>query len=125
MTVSKWKEYLQELVQTNNKALLRAIVVIGELQTPEELDLAETIDHNNWGWGAVDAEFFTTCYFKLLRGESLTPKELTVARNKMPKYWRQLMLISKRKYPDGPPTPNPSQYVVRKDGQLALREIVL
>lgn len=122
MTQKQWKEYLQNLVRENEKALLMSIVVLGQYQTPEELALAETVDHNHWGWGTVDAEFFTVCYFKLLRGEALTRKELAIARNKMPKYWRQLMLISKRKYPNGPPSP---KYVVRKDGQLALREVVL
>lgn len=122
---AQWKEYLQNLVQEDEKALLRAIVVIGQYQTPEELALAETVDHNNWGWGTIDAKFFTGCYFKLLRGEALTRKELAIARNKMPKYWRQLMLISKRKYPDRPPSQESSQYVVREDGQLAIREVVL
>lgn len=123
MTIPQWKEYLQNLIRTDEKALLRAIVVIGQYQTAEELAMAETVDHNNQGFGAVDAEFMTVCYFRLLRGEELSPKQLAVARNKMPKYWRQLMRVAKAK---GHQPREPCPYVVRKsDGQLAIKEVVM
>lgn len=93
----QWKEYLQNLVRTNKKALYRAIVVIAEYQTPEEKAWGMTIDHNGVGFGAVDAEMMTALALRIKNGEELTRKELAICRNKMPKYWRQLMLISKRR----------------------------
>ena len=32
----QWKEYLQNLVRTNKKALYRSIILLADLQTPEE-----------------------------------------------------------------------------------------
>lgn len=94
-TQAQWKEYLQNLVRTNKKALYRAIVVIAEYQTPEEKAYGATIDKNNRGFGAVDAEMMTSLALRLEAGGELTPRELAICRNKMPKYWRQLMIISK------------------------------
>lgn len=123
MTIPQWKEYLQNLVRTDDKALLKAIVVIGQYQTAEELAMAETVDHNNRGFGAVDAEFMTGLYFRILRNEPLTRRELAIAHNKMPKYWRQLMEVAKAK---GHQPREPCPYVVRKsDGQLAIKEVVM
>ena len=93
----QWKEYLQNLVRTNKKALYRAIVVIADYQTPEEKAWGMTMDHNGVGFGAVDAEMMTALALRLKNGGELTEKELAICRNKMPKYWRQLYRISKRR----------------------------
>lgn len=94
---NQWKEYLQNLVKTNKRALYRAIVLISEYQTPEEKAFGATFEHNNVGFGAVDAEFLTNMSLKIRCGVELSPKELAICQNKMPKYWRQLMVISKRR----------------------------
>ncbi len=93
----QWKEYLQNLLKTNDKALLRAIVLIAQRQTPEEIAMGATIDKNNVGFGTVDAEFLSAMAFRIEMGRELTPKMMAISRNKMPKYWKQLMVISKRK----------------------------
>lgn len=124
MTQNEWKEYLQRLIRTNDRALYRAIVVIGDGQTPEELALAETVDHNERGFGSVDAEFMTSVYFRIKAGQPLTPKQLAVARNKMPKYWKQLMRVAKAR--GGPPPVDLSQFVVRQsDGQICFKGVVM
>lgn len=118
-----WKDYIQGLIRTDDKALLRSIVVIGDMQEPVEKALAETVHLNDRGFGKVDAELMTECYFRLKRGENLTPKQLAIARNKMPKYWRQLMLIAKSR-----PVPpiDMSQFCVREsDGQIAWKVVVM
>lgn len=94
---TQWKEYLQNLVRTNKKALYRAIILIADLQTPEEKAYGATIDHNGVGFGAVDAEMLTALALRLRCGGELTERELAICRNKMPKYWRQLYRISKAK----------------------------
>lgn len=93
----QWKEYLQNLVRTNKKALYRSIILIADLQTPEEKVCGATIEKNNVGFGAVDAEMMTSLALRLKCGGELTERELAICRNKMPKYWRQLMIISKRR----------------------------
>lgn len=94
---TQWKEYLQNLLKTNDKALYRAIVLISNYQTPEEKALGVTIDSNKKGFGTVDARFLTSMALKIKGGVSLTEKEKAICRNKMPKYWHQLYLISKKK----------------------------
>lgn len=93
----QWREYLQNLLKTNDKALYRAIVLIADYQTPEEKATGSTLDHNGVGFGTVDAEFLTSMALRIKSGVGLTPKQLAICRNKMPKYWRQLMIISKQK----------------------------
>ena len=94
---TQWKEYLQNLLKTNDKALYRAIVLISDYQTPEEKALGVTIDSNKKGFGTVDAKFLTSMALKIKGGVPLTEREKAICRNKMPKYWHQLYLISKKK----------------------------
>jgi hypothetical protein len=96
----QWKEYLQNLLRTNKKALYRAIVLIADYQTPEERARGTTMDHNGVGFGIVDAEMMTALAVRIKNGGELTRKELCICRNKMPKYWKQLMKISKRRMED-------------------------
>ena len=93
----QWKEYLQNLVRTNKKALYRSIILIADLQTPEEKVWGATIEKNNVGFGAVDAKMMTALALRLNNGGEISPRELAICQNKMPKYWRQLMIISKEK----------------------------
>lgn len=92
----QWKEYLQNLVRTNKRALYRAIVLIADLQTNEEKAYGATIEHNGVGFGSIDAELMTSLALRIKAGGELSERELAICRNKMPKYWRQLMVISKR-----------------------------
>ena len=94
---TQWKEYLKNLLKTNDKALYRAIVLISDYQTPEEKAWGVTIDSNKKGFGTVDARFLTSMALKIKGGVPLTEKEKAICRNKMPKYWHQLYLISKKK----------------------------
>lgn len=93
----QWKGYLQNLLKTNDKALYKAIVLIAKYQTPLEIASGSTLEHNNQGFGTVDARFLTSMAFKINNGFPLTEKELAISRNKMPKYWKQLYRISKSK----------------------------
>ena len=93
-TQNQWKEYLQNLIRTNKKALYRSIILIADLQTPEEKAYGATIEHNGVGFGAVDAEMMTSLALRLKNGGELSERELAICRNKMPKYWKQLYKIS-------------------------------
>ena len=93
----QWKEYLQQLVKTNDRALMRAIWVIYQRQTEDEQAMGQTVDHNGRGFGKVDAMFFTSLVHRVQAGQGVASSELAIARNKMPKYWRQLMIVSKER----------------------------
>lgn len=91
----QWREYLTNLLKTNDKALLKAITVIYDFQTEEEKRKGAAIDENDRGFGKVDARDLGNMAEKIRANIPLTEGELARARNKMPKYWQQLMRVSK------------------------------
>ena len=95
-TQREWKDYLQRLVRTNDKALMRAVVVIYDSQTEEEQRLGTSIEHNGVGFTRWDVEEMSDIAIKIKCGSKLSDNEIVHARIVMPKYWRQLMVISKR-----------------------------
>lgn len=94
-TNAQWKEYLQNLVKTNDKALLRSVLVIYDRQTPDERISGQSTEDNNTGFTKWDAEQLTTIARKIKTKQPLTERELAICRNKMVKYWKQLMEVSK------------------------------
>lgn len=93
----QWELYLKDLVKSNDNALLKAIVCIYDRQTPDEKNAGETIDENGIGFSKVDAYEMGKIARKIKNGENLTKGELAKSRNKMQKYWKQLMTISKQR----------------------------
>lgn len=92
----QWEAYLKDLLKTNDKALLKSIVLIYDNQTPEEKNKGESIDDNCVGFSKIDAKEMGDIARKIKANKKLTKGELAKARNKMPKYWKQLMIISKK-----------------------------
>lgn len=91
----QWREYLTNLLKTNDRALLKAITIIYDFQTDEEKLKGAAIDENDRGFGKVDARDLGRMAEKIRANIPLTEGELARARNKMPKYWQQLMRVSK------------------------------
>lgn len=94
-TQDEWKEYLQKLVRTNDKALVRSVLVIYDRQTPSERISGQSTEDNGIGFSKWDAEEMSKIAIKIKNGLRLSSNELLRARIIMPKYWRQLMEISK------------------------------
>ena len=92
----QWEAYLKDLLNTNDKALLKAIVLIYDGQTHEEKDKCEGIDDNCIGFSKNDTKELGDIARKIKANKELTEKELAKSRNKMQKYWKQLMIISKK-----------------------------
>lgn len=92
----QWERYLKDLLKSNDEALLRAIVLVYENQTDEEKCKGETIEGNNIGFSKIDAKELGEIARKIKAGKELTKGELAKSRNKMQKYWKQLMIISKK-----------------------------
>lgn len=93
---TEWKAYLQDLVSQNDTALLKSIVLIDNLQTEPERNARESTEDNNVGWTKQDAKEMGDIADKVRKGEQLTKGEWAKSRNKMKKYWKQLMQISKQ-----------------------------
>lgn len=91
----QWKEYLQALLKENDTALLRAVVVIYDYQTYEEQLKGEAIEENDVGFSKVDAADLGRIARKVIDRQPLDKGEWARLRNKMPKYWKQLMFVSK------------------------------
>lgn len=94
-TQVQWKSYLQDLLSSNDNALLRAIVCIDNWQTELERKYQESTEENKIGWSKYDAKEMGAIADKVRNGVQLSKGELAKSRNKMKKYWRQLMQISK------------------------------
>lgn len=92
----QWKEYIQELIKTNDKAFCRGVVLIYRLQTAEEQSIKETTIQNGVGFAGVDAKFMSDIAEMILQGKQLSARQEAIARNKLKKYWKQLMRISKK-----------------------------
>lgn len=93
---SEWKSYLQDLVKKNDQACLRAIVLIDGWQTEVEKQQQESTEENGVGWTKYDAKEMGAIADKIRKGEQLTDGELAKSKNKMQKYWKQLMYISQK-----------------------------
>lgn len=93
----QWESYLKNLVKTNDRALIKAIILIYDLQTAEEKNTGKSIEDNKIGFSKIDAYELGNIAKKIKRGQSLTEDEVAKSRNKMQKYWKQLMVISKKR----------------------------
>lgn len=92
------KESIHNLLDTNPRAVERALVAIYRRQTADEQAQHATRHSNGIGFSAFDAEFCTDVAQKLISGyyNGLTPKQLAVSRNKMKRYWRQLVEVAEQ-----------------------------
>lgn len=96
----QWEKYLRNLVRTNEKALLKSIMIIYDNQTFEEKEAGTSIYENKIGFNRFDSKEMMRIARKLKQKVHLTESEIAHARIVMPKYWKQLMIISKQKQKD-------------------------
>lgn len=94
-TQNEWRTHLKQLIKGNDKALLHSILAIYERQTPEERTSRQSVVDNKVGFTKWDAEEMSDIARKIKEGIPLSSNEMIHARIVMPKYWRQLMEISK------------------------------
>jgi hypothetical protein len=64
------------------------------MQTEYEQQVSQIITSNGVGFNSVDVVYLTSKAQEIIRGHYLTPNDLAVCRNKMKKYWHQLMLVA-------------------------------
>jgi hypothetical protein len=98
------KEQIFKGLETNDKWVERALLVVFENQTSLEQSTERTRDNNGIGFTAYDAEFYTSLAKSLKKYGRLTPRQLTCLRKKnkwgvpaIGKYWRQIQEASAKK----------------------------
>jgi len=81
-------------VSTDPRWTERALVALYKQQTPSEQASMTTRELNHVGFNGVDAELLTSFAQQVLRGRTLSAKQLAIAQRKLPKYARQLLAIA-------------------------------
>lgn len=114
------KEHIQQLIQTNDRAVERALIQIYHRQTADEQRAATTNRENSVGFSAFDAEFLTKIAQQCIARNGLTPGQVNMIRPKMMKYWRQLLEIAAG-CSRSPTTPAPAKMKpVKKSQQIPM-----
>ncbi len=75
----------------------RAVYALFERQTRDEQALDATMLHNGVGFSGCDAEILSSFAKFWKKTGFLTPKQLVIARKKLPKYRKQLAEIAEEK----------------------------
>jgi hypothetical protein len=96
------KESIQNLLKTNDNAVISALMRIYDRQTSDEQDVKDTRDWNSVGFTGVDAYILSSFVEGYKKYNRLTPKQMAIARNKMKKYWKQLLDIIRYENPNQP-----------------------
>lgn len=91
------KESMQELIDTNDRAVSRALVVIYHRQTSEERASHTTSVHNKVGFSSFDAGFGSSLAEQVIDGRTLSEKQIAAGRKMIRCYWRQLIEIANEK----------------------------
>ena len=89
------KESLKDLLDRNDKAVYRAILLIYSFQTDEEKYMGTTKTVNGRGFSKFDVEVLSSFAMQLRRGQELTLKQMYVARPKIKKYVVQILQYMK------------------------------
>lgn len=89
------KEMIVEMLETNDKAVTRAVIAIYNHQTASEQDAQCTKISNNIGFNHADAPYLSYCakYAKDKR-TYISGVHLVKCRKRVMKYWKQLLDIA-------------------------------
>ena len=86
------KAAVVELLETNDRAVVKAIKGLYARQTASEQSRQTTIEHNGRGFNSRDAGFLSDIARKLPRyNDNMTRRQLAASRKMLRKYWRQLL----------------------------------
>ena len=91
------KTYIQELIAKNDQAVIRALLAIYDRQTESEKADQTTKEDNGVGFNGVDGIILSSFAEWYKNKGFLSPKQLAISRNKMKRYWKQLLAIAEEK----------------------------
>lgn len=98
MTERIWnKDSIVNLVTTNDKALVRALMVVYNNQTQSEQAVEATTEQNGIGFTSFDAEMLTSFAKFAIRNGFLTEAQMVCLRSRITKYWKQLLQAAETK----------------------------
>lgn len=109
------KEHIHLMLDSKPIAVVKAIQAIHARQTSDEQAMRVTKEKNGVGFSSNDAEFMSSlCEFYAQRG-FLTPKQLAIGRNRIKRYWRQLIEVANDsgKQPPAEQLPNAAMTAAR------------
>lgn len=90
-------EFLREKLSTDARWASRGLLRIYEYQTTDEKATQDTRHWNNVGFSGVDAEILSSFAEQLLKGRTLSEKQMAIVFRKMKKYARQLDGVAQAK----------------------------
>ena len=91
------KEQMLDLIKNNNQAVLRAIIVLYDRQTPEEKAKGEAIEDNFIGFSGYDSKYLGDLAKQLLKEKRIKRDDFWRARYRLRKYAGQLAEIANEK----------------------------
>jgi negative regulator of sigma E activity len=94
LTLQAKKAQIQKLIDTDDKAVARAVVRIYQRQTASEQRAEHTHLNNSIGFNAPDAKYLTFAAKYVLRNGALTGEHIDRVRAKIRRYWKQLAEIA-------------------------------
>ena len=96
-TTTVWtQERIRELLELSDKMVVRSIVQIFNRQTEDEKRTDNTSHSNGIGFNGVDAPLLSSFAKQILKGYTLSSKQMTYARKKIMKYSKQLTRIANK-----------------------------
>lgn len=105
------KDSIKQLLVTNDKALVRGLLVIHGLQTRTEQEVGHTNTENGVGFSHAHAEFATSLVNFYRRKGFLSPKQLQAARKVMQRYAGQLAKVANGEIVNPLDAPTPKEPV--------------
>lgn len=95
-TLKQWEEYIKCAMMVDEKALLRALVIVFKNQTYAEKSGNVSLGRNKLGFNRVDADILSKAAKCIMNGVKPGASVMHEVKKRMPKYWRQVMEASKR-----------------------------
>ena len=86
--------FVKTQLASNPSWAKRALIKIYEFQTAEEQNSQRTKDYNGIGFTGVDGGILSSFAQQFLTKGYLSPKQMELVFRKMPKYWKQVIMIS-------------------------------
>jgi len=94
ITQEQKKTFIKNKLATDPRWAKHGLSKIFEFQTEEEQTMETTCVHNNVGFTGADGEILASFAKQLERKGYLSPRQMELLYKKMPKYWKQILLIS-------------------------------
>ena len=94
VTQTERKKFMRQKLSLSSSWALKGLEKIYAAQTSDEQAYQTTSHNNNVGFGGADAEILSSFAEQYAKRKFLSPKQMIILYKKIPKYWRQLILIS-------------------------------